>query len=123
MKTYKDIYMFPLKCTGYSDRVYDLKGNFVFQFEPQFVEGDFDPKYIELRDKIMTVLNSNERVDTGDKFYHESGQICKTGTRIPLITIRGWGNLTGIGANNLSHEEAANIQDTFAEFIVEKLNN
>ena len=36
-----------------------------------------------------------------------------------LILIRGWGNLTGAGAHNLSVEEAANIQDTFADFIVE----
>ena len=36
--------------------------------------------------------------------------------------IRGWGNLTGAGAHNLSVEEAANIQDTFADFIVERLN-
>jgi len=40
----------------------------------------------------------------------------------PCILIRGWGNLTGTGAHNLKEEEAANIQDTFAEYIVEQLN-
>ena len=54
-------------------------------------------------------------------FRHEDGFILDNDHN-KLILIRGWGNLTGIGAHNLSVEEAANIQDTFADFIVERLN-
>ena len=35
--------------------------------------------------------------------------------------IRGWGNLTGVGAYNLNGDYATKIQDTLAEYIIEKL--
>lgn len=39
-----------------------------------------------------------------------------------FIIIRGWGHLTGCGALNLPVEEAARIQDDFANYIISKLN-
>ena len=39
------------------------------------------------------------------------------------MRIRGWGMLTGIGAYNLPAEEAAQIQDDFANYCVQMLNN
>ncbi len=39
-----------------------------------------------------------------------------------LILIRGWGYLTGTGGLNLSDKEALEIQDSLAEYIIEKLN-
>ena len=39
-----------------------------------------------------------------------------------FILIRGWGNLTGAGSYNLDGEYAGKIQDTLAEYIVQKLN-
>jgi hypothetical protein len=50
--------------------------------------------------------------------YHE-----KDGVERECILIRGWGNLTGVGSYNLDGEYAAKIQDTLAEYIVEKLKN
>jgi hypothetical protein len=46
----------------------------------------------------------------------------KDGERKEFILIRGWGNLTGTGSYNLDGEYAGKIQDTLAEYIVEKLN-
>lgn len=40
---------------------------------------------------------------------------------VDYILIRGWGNLTGTGAYNLAGEYACKIQDTLAEFIMNKL--
>lgn len=40
----------------------------------------------------------------------------------PLLRVRGWGMLTGVGGYNLSAKDAARIQDEFATFIVEQLN-
>jgi hypothetical protein len=40
-----------------------------------------------------------------------------------VFTIRGWGHLTSPGGRNLSMDEAANIQDDFAQWILETLNN
>lgn len=39
-----------------------------------------------------------------------------------FIIVRGWGHLTGCGALNLPVEEAAKIQDDFANYIITKLN-
>ena len=46
----------------------------------------------------------------------------KDGERKEFILIRGWGNLTGTGSYNLDGEYAGKIQDSLAEYIVEKLN-
>jgi hypothetical protein len=111
MKNYKDVYLFPLEeSCGW---IYDQKRNFVFQF---MIDDEI------AQEKILDVINGEENFKNLDLvFKHEQGQILdKSG--LPIILIRGWGNLTGCGAMNLPVEEAANIQDTFAEFIVERLN-
>jgi hypothetical protein len=111
MKTYKDVYQLPLE--NRHDWIYDQNNNFVFQFM-------IDDEKTE--QKILDIINGKENFKNLDLiFKHEQGQILdKSG--LPIILIRGWGNLTGIGAKNLSVEEASNIQDTFADFIVKRLN-
>ena len=111
MKTYKDVYQLPLEENhGW---IYDQKGNFVFQF---MIDNG------KTEQKILDVINGKENFKNLDLvFKHEQGRIVdKSG--LPIILIRGWGNLTGTGAMNLSVEEASNIQNTFASFIVERLN-
>ena len=111
MKKYKDVYEFPLK-ENYG-RVCDQKNNFVFQF----IISDEKTQV-----KMMNVINCNENFkNLGLLFEHKEGQIIEK-SGLPIILIRGWGNLTGAGAMNLSGDEAANIQDTFAEYIVERFN-
>ena len=111
MKTYKDVYELPLEEShGW---IYDQKRNFVFQFM-------IDDEKTE--QKILNVINGKENFKNFHlSFYHENGVI-QDDKGQKIILIRGWGNLTGTGAMNLSVEEAANIQDTFANFIVERLN-
>lgn len=112
MKTYKDIYEFPLKKHQWGIHIWDNKGQMVAQFH---YNDD------ELQQEILNVLNDVSKSPKPNKtFYHEKGYIKVENSLIMLI--RGWGNLTGIGGHNLSDEEAANVQDTFAEFIVNKLN-
>lgn len=121
METYKDIYKFPLKQWDSFSRVDDAKGNFVFQFEPRFNNGDYQDGWKDFEKKALAVINGEDNFKE-TKFHSEEGQIFVDGDTVPIITIRGWGNLTGIGAHNLPADEAANIQDTFTEFIVERLN-
>ena len=123
MRNHKDIYFPPFTKDKHSSWVWDANGrNFVFQFEPRFDDkGDFIEGWQALEQEIMEVVNG--KTPTFDKrFYAKDGQIYYEGDDIPVITIRGWGNLTGTGSWNLPAEEAANIQDTFAEFLIEKLN-
>lgn len=110
MKTYKDVYRFPLR-NSQIGRVKDADNQFVFQF--QFHE-------LLLQNNIIAIINGTEKPKSQRKFIHKDGIIEEMGKE--YILIRGWGNLTGTGGHNLPLEEAANVQDTFAEFIVNQLN-
>ena len=118
VKTFRDIYKFPLYDQYVDDdfrsrRIVDQHDNFVFQFE-KISEND--------QIKILDIINETfKHKDSIDVHYEQRTQKIKIGEK-PLITIRGWGNLTGSGGHNLSQQEAANIQNTFAEYIVNKLN-
>jgi hypothetical protein len=111
MKNYKDVYKLPLE--DQHGWICDQNENFVFQF---LIDDE------KTKSKILNVINGKENFKNLDLIVrHEQGQILdKSG--LPIILIRGWGNLTGTGAMNLSDKEASNIQDTFADFIVERLN-
>ncbi len=112
MKTYKDVYKFPLRLAKYGTWVYDDTGHFVFQFEID------DKRIIK---NLLEVINGVTTLIPDKAFSHYQG-IIANGSNEAIICIRGWGNLTGTGGMNLPAEEAANIQDTFADFIVEQLN-
>ena len=113
MKTYSDIYKFPLHIQKYSSWVWDEADNFVFQFEFRDAEK---------RELLVKVINGEcNLTNTSLVFHHKDGYIL-TQDNDQVILIRGWGGLTGIGGHNLEQVEAANIQDTFADYIVERLN-
>jgi hypothetical protein len=111
--SFKDLYTFPFKNFGYS-QVYDNNDNFIFQFE-------IDNK--GTRQKCLDIINGDLIPTKENSFVHDGGVIylVKEDDRIPLILIRGWGNLTGTGAYNLDEKYACEIQDTLAEYIVDKL--
>jgi len=119
MKTYLDIYLPPLiqetmdEGRLLSRRITDSKHQFVFQFQ-------FDDE--KAQRKILDAINGLQNLINPElSFKHKEGFIVDNKDR-QLILIRGWGNLTGQGGHKLSAEEAANVQDTFAEFIVKQLN-
>lgn len=113
LKTYKDVYQFPLEDSMDIGYITDQKNNFVFQFT--FYNEEKRQLYLDVINGLNS-FNNPELV-----FRHEDGYILGNDNK-PRILIRGWGNLTGAGAMNLSGEEASNIQDTFAEYLVEQLN-
>jgi len=119
MKDWNDIYKLPI-AESYIDeedgfrskRILDANNNFVFQF-------------LNVKDSAqinaLNAINGIEKLKAKQvKFSHEDGIILADKNEV--IMIRGWGNLTGIGGHNLSSDEAANVQDTFANYIVSKLN-
>lgn len=122
MKTWKDIYKLPVKLSQLGSHVYDSHGNFVFQFEPIYdSKGNYAEGYKQLEKSLIACINGESIERTNNlKATHNQGEIFIGD--VHLITIRGWGNLTGVGGHRLSEKEAANVQDTFAEYIVERLN-
>lgn len=114
MKNWKDIYKLPLIPDDIISWVWDSNDNFVFQF---VIEDESSIK------NIIEILNGNNDNKIKDNtFSHKNGYILDKNEN-KIILIRGWGNLTGIGSHNLKEREAANIQDTFAEYIVNELNS
>lgn len=110
MKDWKDIYKMPLHKDEDSNWVWDALGNFVFQFVNY---SDDDNIY------ALEIINGGKSPKNNYKIEYKEGYILVEGTK--FILIRGWGNLTGTGAHNLSGEEAVNIQDTFSYYLVDKL--
>ena len=102
--------------------VYDANNNFVFQFERKYDEkGNHAEGCIELEDKIIKSLNSkNQEIIPELKLMIRDAIEIKNHGKL-LILIRGWGNLTGIGAHNFPVEKASKIQDDFAAWIIYKL--
>jgi hypothetical protein len=119
IESWKDMYSLPLHKTDYISWVYDKRSNFVFQFEPKFVNGDYAKGYLEFENNVLNKLNGGSHKFESE-FTSKHGEIFYKHNHI--ITIRGWGNLTGIGAHNLPAETAALIQDTFCDWIIETLN-
>lgn len=112
--TFRDVYTLPLRLNEYSGWVYDSEGHFLFQFD-----GEVD------EERIVNILNgiaedkgirNNLKYDDGE-IYVES-----EGNWELLITIRGWGGLTGIGGYDLDEERAVRIQDTLGQWIIKTLN-
>lgn len=102
--------------------VYDANGNFVFQFKRKYDEnGNYEKGCIELEDRIIKSLNSkNQEIIPELKLMIRDAIEIKNHGKL-LILIRGWGNLTGIGAHNFPIEKASKIQDDFAAWIIYKL--
>lgn len=113
MKKWDDVYRLPLRVDDIG-WIYDDNDNFIAQF---LIETQ------ELKKKIVECINGTYQI-TGrtDTFIYDEGVgVIKTEMGNKIILIRGWGYLTGNGGLRMSQEEAINIQDTFAEFIISKL--
>lgn len=114
-------YKKPFHKAKYGSWVYDANSNFVFQFESEFDEkGNYAPGCKELQQAVIDILNDeylkfNLNLTLGEdpNFILKDGKL--------FIMIRGWGNLTGVGAHNFSGDKAAKIQDDFRDWLIYKL--
>lgn len=111
-------YKQPFKLDEYSGWVYDTNNNFVFQFELDNTD--------KLNHQIMDIINDKENSKTSlfsaSKEEQEIYVVTLDNNKHHCITIRGWGNLTGTGAHNLSIDRAIEIQDSFIDWLLFKLN-
>lgn len=119
MKNFKDVYKFPFKHSEWGGNwYYDANDNFIFQLEVRQSDSS--------KEKLTMILNKEMKADIPFVAEVDNGNIYlvdKDGFKMHFITIRGWGNLTGSGGMRLSDNDAANIQNTLADYIVETLNN
>lgn len=115
MKTFREVYKLPFtEGGGLSSWIYDQNDNFCFQFE--------EWKFNAPNKLMLAIINGDDNFENPELiFTHKHGEICDNKNK-HWITIRGWGNLTSQNCLGFSDIEAANIQDTLAEYIVERLN-
>ena len=113
METFRKAFTPPFKHSAIG-RVNDSKGNFCFQFVNIMLEDEF-------YEFAVAVINNEKEPKYPDvKYSHDEGYIKANDKDILLI--RGWGYLIGTGGLNLKEHEAANIQDSLADYIVARLN-
>ena len=87
---------------------------------------------VEVKKKFLAIINGQEEINYNVKkeFYHKDDGIvyCKLfsgeneGTEYKMFRIRGWGMLTGVGGYNLDPDFAANVQDDFMNYCIDRLN-
>ena len=125
-KTFKDYYPFPLRinndilpfkawCAGEGmSMAYDV-------LIPNLVP----TLYQELLEIINGTrpYNDSEQWGKPDRFVSKGCHIFAEGSDKPVIRVRGWGRLIGVGGFKLTEDEAVKIQDEFVAYILEKLNN
>ena len=110
--SFRDLYKEPFREWEYlSNRVYSGE-EFAFQFEFFGAE--------KARKKVIKILNEEITDYERQEVENRNGEIFINGNH--FITIRNWGKLHGTGGYNLNTEHAGKIQDSLAEYIVEKLN-
>lgn len=121
MEEFKEYYKLPLKMWEFMDiKVFTDDNKMAFDW---LINIPRDTKQ-KLVDRINGV--NTEPYKTKKTFYFKDGivycQIEDKDQEIKLFRIRGWGMLTGVGGYNLPADKAAEIQDAFANYCVEMLN-
>lgn len=81
--------------------------------------------YSTVRKTIIDKINGKSKHQFKHRFFYRDGYISflnENEETKHILFVRGWGHLIGIGGYNLPPKKAAQIQDEFAEYIVEQIN-
>jgi len=118
---YKDYFKKPFKFLFGQTKVFTSDNQIAFDFVPKMIEPDAYIMSFEDKQGIIDIINGAEKkINNNFKFKCECGTIFLN--EKPFIWIRSWGRLTGTGGGlGLSSEKAKEIQDSFANFIIKKL--
>lgn len=117
-----NFYKQPFHRSKYGSWVYDANNNFVFQFEHEFDKNGMLPDDSNKLEKlILESLNSDkhEPLKQLNLTIDSTDPTVILNNNEKIITIRGWGNLTGF--HKFPYEKAAKIQDDFIKWIFKKL--
>ena len=109
--TWQDVYKLPLKQDDYCP--------FIVWTVDKVRAFDFLTKKYN-QQHVIGIINGVIDRKENDYFSYADGLVSYNS--VPLLRIRGWGHLTGVGGLHLSNEEAIKIQDEFGEYITNKLN-
>lgn len=111
---FKEVYKFPLE--------YKYGEVFTANFK---IALDFSMNVLVKKHKVINILNGvTEKLNVLGTYHYEHGSVYITheGIKSSLMTIRGWGYMTGQGGLGLDIDTALKIQEEFGNYIVELLN-
>ena len=116
---WQEYYKLPLKVDEYCDIItWTADGQRAFDW---LIKATLEQKQ-QLVD-VINGTNSDKRFK--NQFYREGIHIYSKASElkeVPILRIRGWGYLTGVGGHHLDRDVAIQIQDAFGDYIVEQLN-
>lgn len=121
--TWKDVYELPLQHLW--SKCMTANNNMAFDFMNSFMKGMFTRHLVvlstEQREDIIAMVNGDKKgtIEGVVEFIKDEGIITVDGK--VLLLLRGWGYLTGTGGLNLSTDQAIEIQNSFGEYILQKL--
>lgn len=127
--TFKDYYRFPLMIDEYLGNVIAQPDKSGYMMAWDWVENEWISEYpvgdqrgAQLAEHIVRFLNGYTEYKPEFLWSRDPGGdptiICMNG--VPCMEIRGWGNLCSQWG--LGHTKAAEIQDEFRDWIINKLN-
>lgn len=99
---------------GFEIKVFTSDDKMAFDWLDNFTPG--------FKKKIIAIINGEQNPPHKDKFYRDGITIYHKDIIMPILRIRGWGYLTGVGGLHLSEDEAIRIQNEFGDYIIKQLN-
>ena len=124
-KDWRDCYKLPLHLDDYCVYAWDAENgmalsNFNLKYDE---EGNYLHGEQERIKHIIDVINGDCSSDFEPEWDISNDEPCKiTYKGKQQFLVRGWGHLTGCGSLNLPAKLAAEIQDGFINYIIDKLN-
>ena len=116
--TWSEDYQHPVYADEYGMYMWSENGTTTFTFNLSYANSEKQ----NMINSIVNKLNGDSSIKFDSKFtlrnniyIHYDGEFA--------FSNRGWGKLTGVGGYRLPADKAAKIQDEFAKWILETLNN
>ena len=121
MEEFKNYYKFPLKMwDDFTVKVFTEDNNMAFDWTLPTSKG-----YDNIKQQLLNRINGLECTLPEIPGHYLDGINIMMNTpngAKRIAVVRGWGMLTGTGGYNLDANKAAEIQDAFAQYIVDMLN-
>lgn len=121
MKSFRNFYELPLHIDEYCPHyVWTNDNEMAFNYldEKRLYKDEDTSELID----IVNTLNGSGSKKFNARLHPTDPDIIQIDGEDKLL-IRGWGNLTASACHNLNGEEALEIQNEFAKWIVEQLTN
>lgn len=122
IRSFRDVWSFPLNYDGLG-KTWSLVDEMAFDFENENTAIREAFKYV-----LVDCLNDefvDSPLDKNTVLIYSEGDIFLNSVddKNRLLSIRGWGHMTGIGGLQLTAKRAADLQEEFAQFIIKRLTH